>query len=238
MIDVRALLPLAHVHSRVRALDVLDGESKTVVRMTLEEPVLISSAGRHKPLRPRLRLAVVRGYDAHLDSVRRGIERDLGFKPADQPIVDEAVRAAGGVPGGIASKIHVPLAGDQRADAAVCAVLGRLLEVIRANLEGTIADTDSEFLHDFRVSVRRSRAVQRECRGVFAPEELAGFRAEFKWLQQATGDARDLDVYVLEFDALRAFVPESMRADLEPLLAVLRGRRHDRAPHDGAWAAR
>ena len=107
----------------------------------------------------------------------------------------------------------------------VCAVLGRLLDVIKANLEGTIADIDTEFLHDFRVSVRRSRAVQRECKGVFAPEELAAFRAAFKWLQQITGDSRDLDVYVLEFDSLRSIVPESMRGDLDPLLAVLRGRR-------------
>jgi CHAD domain-containing protein len=168
---------------------------------------------------------VVRGYDGHLESIRRRVHEEFGFKPTDQAIVDEAVRAAGGTPGGIPSKIHVALSADQRSDAAVCAVLGRLLEVIRANLDGTIADTDSEFLHDFRVSVRRSRAVQRECRGVFAPDELAVFRAEFRWLQQATGDSRDLDVYVLEFDALRSFVPESMRAELEPLLAVLQGRR-------------
>ncbi len=225
VIDVRALLPLAHVHSRVRALDVLDGESKTVVRMSLEQPALISSAGREKALRPRLRLAVVRGYDSYLESVRRRVEEELAFRPADQAIVDEAVRAAGGVPGGIPSKIHVALSADQRSDAAVCAVLRRLLDVIEANLEGTIADIDSEFLHDFRVSVRRSRAVQRECKGVFAPDELAAFRTEFRWLQQATGDSRDLDVYVLEFDSLRAFVPESMRTDLGPLLVVLRGRR-------------
>ena len=73
--------------------------------------------------------------------------------------------------------------------------------MIDANLDGTIADIDTEFLHDFRVAVRRSRAVQRELRGVFPPEELARFRTEFRWLQQVTGDARDLDVYVLEFDA-------------------------------------
>ena len=225
IVDVRALLALAHVHSRVRSLDVLDDENKTVVRMSLEEPTLVSSTGREKPLRPRVRLAVVRGYDDQLDAVRRRLVDDLAFTPADQPIVDEAVRAAGGVPGGIVSKIHVPLTRDQRSDAAVCAVLGRLLEVIRANLEGTIGDVDSEFLHDFRVSVRRSRAVQRECRGVFARDELAAFRVEFKWLQVVTGDSRDLDVYVLEFDSLREIIPAAMRADLDPLLGVLRGRR-------------
>jgi CHAD domain-containing protein len=73
--------------------------------------------------------------------------------------------------------------------------------------------------------VRRSRAVQRELKGVFPPAELAHFRAEFRWLQQATGDARDLDVQVLEFGAMRAVVPEPMQDELDPLLDVLRTRR-------------
>ena len=93
-----------------------------------------------------------------------------------------------------------------------------MLEVIEANLDGTMADLDSEFLHDLRVSVRRSRAVQRELKTVFPPDELAHYRAEFRWLQQITGDVRDLDVHVLEFDEMQALVPESMRGDLEPLL--------------------
>ena len=34
---------------------------------------------------------------------------ELGFKPADQPLVDEAVRAVGGVPGGLPTKVGIPL---------------------------------------------------------------------------------------------------------------------------------
>ena len=83
--------------------------------------------------------------------------------------MDEAVRVAGGVPGGFPAKVDVPLRSEQRADTAAAAVLRALLEVIEANLEGTIEDLDSEFLHDMRVSVRRSRAVQRELQGVFPP---------------------------------------------------------------------
>jgi CHAD domain-containing protein len=153
------------------------------------------------------------------------LEQDLGFMPADEPLVDEAVRVAGGVPGGVQSKVEVPLRAEQRADSAAVAVLLALLNVIEANLEGAIEDLDSEFLHDLRVSVRRSRAVQRELKGVFMPTELSTFRAEFRWLQQATGDARDLDVHVLEFDDMRALVPEAMQYDLDPLLDVLRARR-------------
>ncbi len=223
--EPRALLPLVQVQLRERRMSVLDGEQKTVVRLALEETSLAGTAGQASPLRPRLRITPVRGYDSERHSVLLTLEQELGFKLADEPLVDEAVRVAGGVPGGFPSKVEVPLRAEERADIAAAAVLRALLDVIEANLHGTIEDLDSEFLHDLRVSVRRSRAVQRELKRVFPPAKLAHFRAEFRWLQQATGDARDLDVHVLEFDAMRALVPEPMRDDLDPLLEVLRARR-------------
>ena len=223
--DVRALLPLVRLHASERLMSVLDGERKTVVRLALEEVALAGAAGRGSALRPRVRITPVRGYDKERRHVQARLEEELGFKPAEEPLVDEAVRVTGGVPGGISPKIDVPLRFEQRADAAAAAVLRALLEVIEANLAGTIDDLDSEFLHDLRVSVRRSRAVQRELRRVFPPGELTHFRGEFRWLQQATGDARDLDVHVLEFEEVRALVPEAMRRDLDPLLDVLRARR-------------
>lgn len=237
IVEVRALLPLARLHSREHPFSVLDDERKTVVRLALEEPALVNLNAEHPPhpadpahrppiaLRPRVRVIGVRGYDKALERVREALVAELGFKLADQPLVDEAVRAAGGLPGGRPSKISLPLAFEQRADAAAAAVLRALLEVVEANVPGSIDDIDSEFLHDFRVSIRRSRAVQRELKGVFPPGELATFRAEFRWLQRATGDSRDLDVHVLEFDDLRALVPEPMRGDLKGLLEVLRSRR-------------
>jgi CHAD domain-containing protein len=60
---------------------------------------------------------------------------------------------------------------------------------------------------------------------VFPPAELADFRQRFRSLQRATGDSRDLDVYVLGFDSLRALIPDQTRPDLDPLLGVLRSRR-------------
>ncbi len=222
VLDVRALLAVARVRAVEHPLDLLDDERKTVVRMALEEPALVKPP---RPLRPRLRVAGVRGYDAELQRACAALERELGLTAAGEPLVDEAVRASGGSPAGISSKPDVALAHDQPATSAASAVLRALLHVIEANYDGTIADVDSEFLHDLRVAVRRTRAVQRELRAVFAPDELERFRTEFRWLQQVTGDARDLDVYVLEFDNFRALVPEDMRAELEPVLEILRERR-------------
>ena len=81
-------------------------------------------------------------------------------------------------------------------------VFARLLEVIAENLPGTLEDVDTEFLHDLRVAVRRTRSLQRQFKTVY-PERLQHFRDEFKRIQQVTGDLRDLDVYLLDFDDLR-----------------------------------
>ncbi|MGZ4186403.1 MAG: hypothetical protein ACXVFA_13740, partial [Solirubrobacteraceae bacterium] len=117
VVEERALLPLARVHARRRALSVLDDQRKTVVRMTLEVPALVDGAGRLSILRPRVRLAAVRGYDDELGEVKSALAKDLGLAAADQPLVDEAVRAAGHDPAGISSKISVPLLFEDRADA-------------------------------------------------------------------------------------------------------------------------
>ena len=222
LIEVRALLPLAALDVSEQHLRVLDAEHKTVVRASIERSALADSGAA---LRPRLRLAAVRGYDAELERVRGALQRELGLERSATGLADDAVTALGGKPGGFSSKVDVQLHFGQRADAAAVAVLRRLLEVIEQNLEGTIEDLDSEFLHDLRVAVRRTRSVQRQLKRVFPPEELARFRAEFKWLQGVTGESRDLDVYLLGFEDMRALVPASLRDELKPLRHALQTRR-------------
>ena len=121
----------------------------------------------------------------------------------------------------VKAKVDVALAYAQRADAGAVAVMRRLLDVIAENMEGTITGEDPEHLHQLRIAVRRTRTVQRQFTGALDPGELPGFRAEFRWLQQATGPARDLDVYLEDLDSLRELLPEHMRRDLDPLVPVL-----------------
>jgi CHAD domain-containing protein len=224
-VGVRALLSLVRIESAQRTFGVLDASEKTVVRLALDEAVVVASPNRRIALAPRIRITAVRGYDSELIRTRGTLVDDLGLRPAQSTELDEAVRATGATPGGVSAKVDVALAPDERADVAVISVLRRLAEVTESTLPGVIADVDPEFLHDYRVAVRRSRAVMREFKRVFPPEQLARFRVELRWLQQITGPARDLDVYVLDFDELRSGLPEPGRSELEPLLRVLRDRR-------------
>ena len=222
LIEMRALTPVARVRSRMLPVNVLDELSKIVVRLRVEEPVAVGASAAKIALRPRLHVIGVLGYDADYERVLALLTGQLGLVEATRPVHDDAIEATGGTAGGTSSKLRVDLAPELRADAAAVTVLRRLQEVIEANLPGTLADLDSEFLHDLRVAVRRSRAMQRELAGVFPPEPLRVFRDGFKGLQAVTGAVRDLDVQLLEFDDLAAGLPE--RDDVAPLRRLLEAR--------------
>ncbi len=220
LIEMRALTPVARVRSRQLPLNVLDELGKIVVRLRVEEPSAVSGDDGRIALPARLHVIGVLGYDRELREVSE-LLGGLGLVAARRPVQDDAVAALGGSVGGVSPKLRLKLDPSDRADAAATAILRRLLATIEANMPGTLADTDSEFLHDLRVAVRRTRALQRELRGVFAPEPLRAFRDGFKELQRITGATRDLDVQLLEFAELTAGLPEEVAGDVAPLRVLL-----------------
>ncbi len=147
-----------------------------------------------------------------------------GYEP-DAKRIRQRLRAAGFLTESGWKSVKVPIKANERADVAVVRVLSRLLEIQDANLPAVLADADPEFLHDYRVAIRRTRAVLREMRGVFEPQDVELVRDSFKWLQSYTGPTRDLDVYLEEFDRLRTLTPGAMQADLKPLEPLLRERQ-------------
>jgi CHAD domain-containing protein len=217
--DIRVLLRSAQVRSERRRTPVLDDEGKTVARLISEQAVLAGGGS----LRPRLYCLGVRGYEKELDRVRHVLE-GMDLTAATESIEDEAV-VRSGTAAGVPPGADVELTPDLPADRAAVALCMGQLHSIEANLPGTLADLDTEFLHDFRVAIRRTRSLQRELKKVFPPAELKRFRQEFRWLQQVTGPSRDLDVYLLEFDDFARTVPDVQRRDLEVLRSVLEDRR-------------
>jgi len=210
IIEMRALTPLAQVATRSRKLAVLNGDGKTVVRLSEEAP---------KGLRTRIQTLPVRGYDKELQRVHKVLTVSLGLTKTDEPLADEAIGATGALPAGTSSKLDVELTRGQSAGAAAEAVLARTQAIAAANLPGTLEDIDSEFLHDLRVANRRARSLLRQLASVFPPAPLAHLRDELKWIQAVTSETRDLDVQLLDF------ADYADREALAPLHAVLETRR-------------
>jgi len=215
---IRRLLPIVRVRRQGHLLRVLDDEDKTVVRLLLEAELLEDPAtGTSASLGTFLRVFPVRGYD-------REHERCLGqlaslpeLAQATDPGYLDALAAIGRRPGDYSSKLDYRLDPDERADAVTKTIMLGLLDTLERNIDGAGRNLDSEFLHDLRVAVRRTRSALSQIRGVFPDAVVAQYKERFAWLQQVTGPVRDLDVYLLDFHDYQASLPAPLRPHLAPM---------------------
>jgi CHAD domain-containing protein len=107
----------------------------------------------------------------------------------------------------------------------MAAVLRHLLATLDANVAGTLRDVDTEFLHDLRVAVRRTRTALKLGAAVLPAGLAERYRVEFKWLGDVTTPTRDLDVYLLNYPAMLATLVAATPRDLAPFHDHLRRRR-------------
>lgn len=222
VIEMRALEPLVSVRGTRTVRRLLDDERKTVARLVVER--LRVEGGPALPV--LVEVQPLRGYDADARRLTKVLAKQVTLTPGGPETAEAALRAVGLQPGAYSSKLKLAL--DTGADAAHAwgAVLHALLHTLQENEAGTRDDRDSEFLHDYRVAVRRTRSVLAQGRGVLDPVPLARFREGFAWLGTATSPTRDLDVWLLTLPELADGLDEGLRHELEPLRALL--VRHQR----------
>jgi CHAD domain-containing protein len=101
-----------------------------------------------------------------------------------------------------------------------------LVKGLRADEPGLRANLDTEFLHDFRVGVRRTRSLLGQIRDVFPPDALAHFSSEFSWLGSLTGPPRDLDVLALSLRTPREDLSVDELSVVKALLGDIQQRAH------------
>ncbi|MGP9768049.1 CHAD domain-containing protein [Halomonas sp. AOP13-D3-9] len=78
------------------------------------------------------------------------------------------------------------------------AMLEHQYQLIRALEPGVIAGIDPEFLHQYRVNLRRSRALGESLRSIIKVPGLKKRLKRLKHRAQATSDLRDLDVFLVD----------------------------------------
>ena len=229
VLEMRELVPKVKIRSRVTSLRILNKDKKTVAWLALEENTLMRQKGiRSRKLDDRAVVIPIRGYSKPGKELRN-LLRKQGLVPTQGDLMQTALSLTGQVPGGYSSKLGLQLDPDMRADQATKMILHRLLDIMLENEDGTRIGTDTEFLHDFRVAIRRTRSALTQIKSVFPKRIIDRYKAEFAWLGQMTSPSRDLDVYLLSFDVYRDSLPEDMQADIEPLREFL--FRHQKIEH-------
>lgn len=211
----RALLRLFSVRSEVRTWSGWNRDQKTVLCVSLSDDE-VSDGKRTARLDPCVVVGQVRGYRKIFREVcewweTRGTRVDAGacYRRAMEALSLDPLRTA--------SMPRVTVNTSMTAADAVHSMIRGQYQVVRGNEEGIRNDTDTEFLHDFRVAVRRARSFLKQLRDVFAPEPAARLRKSLSWLGRATNGLRDLDVYLLEQAGYRAMLTGALAEDMTPL---------------------
>jgi CHAD domain-containing protein len=248
VIGVRRLITQAETDVSRTVLEFLDDRSKTVARMRIE-------SGRARRPLPRstwcalpciLTFTGLRGYEHVYDTLKPVLESRPGLTRSVEGFDDAILRAVGALPS------HDREPGADLAPTVLAADGARsihlaLANALRANEPGLRAHLDSEFLHDFRVGVRRTRSLLGQIKDVFPPDALAHFSNEFSWLGGLTGPPRDLDVLVLslsaptddvsvdDLTAVRTLLVDIQEREHKGLVDALDSDRYQRLLHD--WTA-
>ena len=218
----RALLPMASAVGAVSVTRLLNADGKTVARLIVNRET-VTRADQAVPLPARLTIAEVRGYPGQARRAARLLAATPGVSAAQQSTFGEALHALGRHPNDYSNGVTTDIAAQMRASVAVATLLLRLLDTLEQNVDGVLRDIDTEFLHDLRVAVRRTRAAIKLLGDVLP--ETSPYAAEFKWLGDLTTPTRDLDVQLLDFDAMAAQLVAASPADLEPFRVFLTRRR-------------
>jgi CHAD domain-containing protein len=235
LLGLRALMPRLTAEGTTALLPVLDDVEKTVARVAVDGP--FTAAGATVPV-TRLRVESLRGYDREAKHVIGELAGLAGLHAAEGSVFAALAATAGLRPGVFRSKPEPTFTATTPALTAFAETLGQLAEITRDNVDGTIAEIDTEFLHDLRVAVRRARSVLKMAGGVYDEAVFVKYGAELKWIGDATSLSRDLDVNLLEFGSglapssvsERGLLSATDTASVQPFRALLE-RKHRRAHH-------
>lgn len=107
-----------------------------------------------------------------------------------------------------------PLHKNDTIKAAVTAILLTLFATIRKNKHAVLDAGNTEYMHDYRVAIRRTRCLISQFEAVFHKQDISHFRDEFFWLFGETGKVRDMDVQLVNLQHYKTLLPSSVEADL------------------------
>jgi CHAD domain-containing protein len=223
VIDVRALLALFRWDIQSTPGFLLNNDEKRVIRISFNKTYL--NQGKKKvQFRNSLSLQSIRGYGQDL---QRALDAVHGFSVKAEPGSDflQALSQLNFRPGKYSSKITIRLKKTETSREAARKILNQFLRIMRQNEKGIIDDIDTEFLHDYRVAIRRTRSFLSQAKGIFPHEKTRYFRQKLGEMQRKTNRLRDLDVYLLNRENYLAVLPDSLKKGVEPLFAALKKER-------------
>ena len=221
-VEMRALCPIVEVATDITRFRIMNKDRKTIARLAVRSDQLKEASSE---LPEQLIIHEIRGYEQEYDAILEQCLRKgcTGEKKKKQ--VARLLKSSGRTPRDYGAKFRVELNQGMSVGSAVSKICLHLVEDMQKNLPGVIADIDSEFLHDFRIAVRRTRSLLSLMKKIMPREQCKYFQGEFKWLGSVTGPLRDIDVYLLEKQDYLGLLPPSLQTGMTIFFDQLEARR-------------
>ncbi len=213
---IRAFMKLCSVDALMRSYRILDENEKTIAILTSESLRIIDHRVR-EPFTHFFALSAYRGYEdeiAHIEKSlmnNKDIDRILEFRE----LFKEMMHAAGHTVQDYSSKISLTLDPNAPIHESARRLLHFTFSVMRLNEAGIKKNIDSEFLHDYRVAIRRTRSILKQLKGVFDAGETAHYLNLFRDLGKRTNELRDKDVYLLQQATYCQYLTPSLQPSLK-----------------------
>ncbi|MGI9536871.1 MAG: CHAD domain-containing protein [Desulfocapsaceae bacterium] len=203
-IEMRALRPIFEVITEATQFRIMNKDRKTVVRLMVRNDQL-KDMGSELP--EQIIVHEIRGYEGEYATIVEQCQRKGCTELKKKKLFERLMKNSGRTPRDYGAKFKVNLDEEISIGAAVSIICLHLVGDMQKNLPGIIADIDSEFLHDFRISVRRTRSLLSLMKKILPREQCRYFQDEFRWLGSITGPLRDIDVYLLEKEDYLSLLP-------------------------------
>ena len=217
LLGCRALLAILHRSVEQLEFRLLDDLDKTIVRIEVLRGQLGATDEHMIDAPQEVRIWSLRGFEQHAQGVARCASAQWAQSRESTNVFADFARYAGIAPKGHRTKLKSVLQRGMRADVALGALLTQMHSAVERTAPGVIARVDTEFLHDLRVAMRRSRAWLGQLREVVLGHLGDPLREELTWLGRQTSELRDLDVYIVMLQDTEVVLPEPERQALAPL---------------------
>ncbi len=213
---IRAFMKLCSLDAHITSYRMLDENEKTIAILTSESLFLHGSHGK-EPFTYYFAISPYRGYEDKIAQVgksladNKNVESILDFKQ----LFELMMHNAGHTAQHYSSKIRLTLDPDTPIHESARRLLQFTFSVMRLNEEGITKNIDSEFLHDYRVAIRRTRSILKQLKGVFEPSETSYYLNCFRDLCKRTNELRDRDVYLLQQATYFHYLPPALQPSLK-----------------------
>lgn len=114
---------------------------------------------------------------------------------------------------------------EEPAEAAVLRIAAQMIRSARQHEAGIIEDIDTEFVHQYRVQIRKTRSLLGLFKKTLSLQRARLLKSELKVIGSRTNRLRDLDVFLLDQDDYRSNLPEDLHPGIKPLLNRIKRRR-------------